>query len=126
MCDRQLAELWNITPTTVTYETTTVETNIENTTMSATTATHGNFHDDVIDSLKPEEKKLWHKVIEGLPNDDKCDGDANDIIKFVEHVESKREESSWNLITNNSNPEMQIFYYSMEVNSGVMRDSVWS
>ena len=52
--------------------------------MSATTAAQVNPYHDVVDLMSPEGKKLNQKEIEGLPNDQKHDGDAKDIIKFVE------------------------------------------
>ena len=45
------------------------------------------------------------KATEGLPNDQKYDGDAKDIIKFIERVESKGKEFGWNSIASNIGPE---------------------
>ena len=52
-----------------TTETTTVDTNIENIKMSATTATQVNPYHDVIELSSPQGKKLHQKSTEGLPND---------------------------------------------------------
>ena len=66
-------------------------TNIDNATMSATAATQVNPYHDVADLSSPEVKKLYQKSTEGLPIDQKYDSDDQDIIKFVECIESKGE-----------------------------------
>ena len=73
--------------------------------MSATTATQVNPYHDVIDLSSPEGKKLCSKATEGIPKDQKYNGDAQDVIKFVERVERKGEDFGWNSIVNNIEPE---------------------
>ena len=97
MSNRDLVKLGISFPVTATdattaeatTEKTTADTNIVNATMSATAVTQVNPHHDVVDLSSPEGKKLCSKGTEGLPKDQKYDGDAQDIIKFVERVESK-------------------------------------
>ena len=60
--------------------------------MSATTAIKVNPFHDVIDLSSTEGKKMHQKETEGLPNHQKHDGGTNDIINFVERVESKGED----------------------------------
>ena len=90
MSNRELAALGvslSVTATAgPTTESTTVDTNIENTTMPATTDTQVYPYHDVMNLLSPKGKKLCQKATEGLPNDQKYDGDAKDIIKFVKCV----------------------------------------
>ena len=74
---------------TTTSDTTIVDTTNDSTTM-AITATQVNPHHDFICLSSSKRKKLYQKSTEGLQNDQKHDGDAKNIINFVEHVEKKR------------------------------------
>ena len=113
MSNRELAALGVSLPVTVTdeatvgssTETTSVDDNPKSATMSATISAQVSPYHDVVDLLSPEGKKLRKKATEGLPNDQKHDGDAKDIIKFVECVESKGEDFGWNSIASNIGPE---------------------
>ena len=89
---------------TATSDTTTVDATIDSATM-AITATQVNPCHDVADLSSPEEKTLCQKATEGLPNDKKYDGNAKDIIKFVERVEGKGEDFGWNSIAINIAPD---------------------
>ena len=52
----------------------------------AKTATQVNPFHDFIDILSAEGKKLCQKATQGLPNEQKHDGDTNDIIKMLEFI----------------------------------------
>ena len=80
-----------------TTDTTTSDTTIDGTTM-ATTATKVNPCHDFVYLSSPEGKKIYRKETECIPNDQKYDGDAKDIIKFVERAEIKGEDLGCNSI----------------------------
>ena len=68
-----------------------------------TTATQVNPFHDVIDLSSSEGKKLHQKATQGLSNDQKCNGDSKDIIKFIERIQSKSEDFGWSTVATNEN-----------------------
>ena len=66
--------------------------NSNNIMATATTATQVNPFHDVIDLSSAEEKKLYQKATQGLPDDEKYEGDSKDAINFIERIRSKSED----------------------------------
>ena len=84
-----------------------IELNQDNTMVTETaekTATQVNPFHDVIDLSSSEGKKSYQKSTQSLSNDQKCNGDSKDIIKFIERVQSKSEDFGWSTVVTNIGP----------------------
>ena len=71
----------------------TINSNQTNAMSAATTATQVSPFHGVVDSSSSEGKKLHKKATQGLPADQKIDADPKGIIKFVEGIQSERDET---------------------------------